>query len=193
MRALLLALAAGLAGLVHAQTARPEQAERVTIPSILCKGSCDRMDLPGYLFAQPGQKEAVLISHGSQGINKRMYDYVDGLHGACGDHAVHEGTGFSGCDDDGRQVLRLLLTGRIARGRVGGEGGKRNDRHESGGGKRENFPVSRSHRPNFPKKHDFMILVRALFFFFCRTLFLPVWENTGGLPSLSLAPTVRSM
>jgi dienelactone hydrolase len=79
------ALAVSLAGwLVHApaQTARPEQAEKVSFPSVVCKQDptvCEKMTGTGYLFARPGQKKVVLISHGSQGVDSRMYDYVDAL------------------------------------------------------------------------------------------------------------------
>ncbi|MES2386171.1 MAG: dienelactone hydrolase family protein [Pseudomonadota bacterium] len=69
-------------GNVHAQIARPEQAEKVSWPSMLCAGTpgvCNRLDAQGYLFAAPGAKKVVLISHGSQGIDSRMYDYVDSL------------------------------------------------------------------------------------------------------------------
>src|SRR5436305_4310072 len=64
------------------QTARPEQAEKVTWQSIVCAGvpfACDKLEARGYLFAKPGMKKVVMISHGSQGIDSRMYDYVDSL------------------------------------------------------------------------------------------------------------------
>jgi len=67
-------------GNAHAQTARPEQAEKVSWPSMLCTPTaCNRLDAQGHLFAAPGAKKVVLISHGSQGIDSRMYDYVDSL------------------------------------------------------------------------------------------------------------------
>lgn len=78
--AALIACAFALAA--QAQNARPEQAEKVSFPSVVCKGSptiCDKLTVWGYLFAKPGQKRVVLISHGSQGIDSRMYDYVDAL------------------------------------------------------------------------------------------------------------------
>jgi len=65
-----------------AQTARPELAEKVSWPSIVCGGVpfvCNKLEAQGYLFSQPGQKKVVLISHGSQGIDSRMFDYVDSL------------------------------------------------------------------------------------------------------------------
>lgn len=78
--ALLAVFSAAQAG---AQTARPEQAEKVSWPSMLCAGTptyvCNRLDAQGYLFTTPGPKKVVLISHGSQGIDSRMFDYVDSL------------------------------------------------------------------------------------------------------------------
>jgi dienelactone hydrolase len=75
--ALLLALPA------LAQKARREQAQAVGWPSIVCAaGTCERLEARGYLFATPGAKKAVLISHGSQGIDSRMHDYVDALAAA---------------------------------------------------------------------------------------------------------------
>ncbi|MGZ5104412.1 MAG: dienelactone hydrolase family protein [Usitatibacter sp.] len=74
--------AAALATALHASAASPVDAEKITFPSVICKGepvTCDRLTGLGYLFAQPGQKAVVLISHGSQGIDARMYDYVDAL------------------------------------------------------------------------------------------------------------------
>lgn len=65
-----------------AQTARPDQAEKVSWPSMVCAGTpftCNKLEAQGYLFSQPGQAKVVLISHGSQGIDSRMFDYVDSL------------------------------------------------------------------------------------------------------------------
>src|SRR4051812_40650955 len=67
---------------VAAWAARPEEAEKINVPSVVCKGQpllCERLAVVGYLFAKPGQQKAVLISHGSQGIDARMYEYVDAL------------------------------------------------------------------------------------------------------------------
>jgi dienelactone hydrolase len=67
---------------VAAQQARPEQAERVSFPTISCFGTpwtCHRIAVHGFLFAKAGQDKVVMISHGSQGIDSRMYDYVDQL------------------------------------------------------------------------------------------------------------------
>lgn len=73
-------LAAFCSGQAGAQTARPEQAEKVSWPSMLCAGGvCNRLAGQGLLFATPGAKKVVLISHGSQGVDSRMFDYVDSL------------------------------------------------------------------------------------------------------------------
>lgn len=81
--ALLLTLAALLAPPVLAQKAKPDQAEAVTWPSMLCaRGTCEPMEARGLLFATPGATSVVLISHGSQGVDSRMFDYVDALAGA---------------------------------------------------------------------------------------------------------------
>jgi len=77
-----LLLAAALALPLAALAARQDEAEKIAFPSVVCKGEptiCDKLTAVGYLFARPGQKAAVLISHGSQGIDARMYDYVDAL------------------------------------------------------------------------------------------------------------------
>lgn len=75
-------LAASLACL-HARAASPADAERIAFPSVVCLPTvCERLTGLGYLFAKPGQKKVVLISHGSQGIDARMYEYVDALREA---------------------------------------------------------------------------------------------------------------
>jgi len=64
----------------NAQTTKPSDGQPVTWPSVTCKGQpgvCDRQEAKGILFAQPGQTKVVLISHGSQGVDSRMYDYVE--------------------------------------------------------------------------------------------------------------------
>ena len=69
-------------GAALAQQAQPSQAEQVAWDSIVCPSTppvCQKLQARGYLFATPGAKSAVLISHGSQGIDSRMYDYVDAL------------------------------------------------------------------------------------------------------------------
>ncbi|MGZ5598497.1 MAG: dienelactone hydrolase family protein [Usitatibacter sp.] len=74
--------AAVLATALQASAASPADAEKITFPSVVCRGNptvCEKLDGRGYLFARPGQKKAVLISHGSQGIDARMYEYVDAL------------------------------------------------------------------------------------------------------------------
>jgi dienelactone hydrolase len=60
-------------------------AEPLSWPSVVCTGSpsvCNRMDAKGLLFAEPGRSKIVLISHGSQGIDARMFDYVKSLREA---------------------------------------------------------------------------------------------------------------
>lgn len=80
----LVAIGAGFSfvGAANAQTAKPDQAEKVTWPAMLCNGQptvCNPLAGQGFLFAKPGQTKVVMISHGSQGIDSRMYDYVDVL------------------------------------------------------------------------------------------------------------------
>jgi dienelactone hydrolase len=77
-----LLLLSSIASPVLAQSARPDQAEKVAWQSILCAGvpfTCNKLEAQGFLFAKPDSKKVVLISHGSQGIDSRMYDYVDSL------------------------------------------------------------------------------------------------------------------
>jgi len=69
-------------GAAHAQKAGPANAQKVSWQSIACFGvpfSCNKLEAQGYLFATPGAGSVVMISHGSQGIDSRMYDYVDSL------------------------------------------------------------------------------------------------------------------
>lgn len=64
------------------QKSSPAEAEKVSWQSIVCAGSptvCQPLQAQGYLFATPGAKSVVMITHGSQGIDSRMYDYVDSL------------------------------------------------------------------------------------------------------------------
>lgn len=66
----------------NAQSARPADAEKATWQSIACFGmpfTCHKLPAQGFLFAKPGQTRVVMISHGSQGIDRRMYEYVDSL------------------------------------------------------------------------------------------------------------------
>src|SRR5215212_76668 len=85
MRPLLLLAAASLSLLApcaQAQKAVPSIAEKVSWQSIACFGVpfiCNKLPAKGYLFATPGATKVVMISHGSQGIDKRMYEYVDSL------------------------------------------------------------------------------------------------------------------
>ena len=65
-----------------AQTATLGQAEKIVFPTVICSGqpiACVPLKGLGYLFALPGARNIVLISHGSQGIDSRMLDYVDAL------------------------------------------------------------------------------------------------------------------
>lgn len=60
-------------------------AETLSWPSMVCAGTpyvCNRLDAKGLLFVEPGQSKIVLISHGSQGIDARMFDYVKSLREA---------------------------------------------------------------------------------------------------------------
>lgn len=82
MKQLFGALLVAFTTVVYAQTSKPEQAEKVTWPSVVCAGQptiCNKLDGQGFLFTKPGQTKVVMISHGSQGIDSRMYDYVDAL------------------------------------------------------------------------------------------------------------------
>jgi dienelactone hydrolase len=61
---------------------KPEQGEKVTWPSVVCDGKptvCRKMDGQGFLFAKPGQKKVVLVSHGSQGLDVRLFEYAEAL------------------------------------------------------------------------------------------------------------------
>ena len=80
-----LLLAASIALPLPARAASPADAETIRFPSVVCRGEptvCEKLTALGYLFAKSGQKKAVLITHGSQGIDARMYDYVDALQEA---------------------------------------------------------------------------------------------------------------
>lgn len=75
-----------------AQTAPPskpqasiDSGERVTWASVVCTGQpvvCNRMEAVGYFFATPGATAAVLVSHGSQGLDLRLFEYADALRAA---------------------------------------------------------------------------------------------------------------
>jgi dienelactone hydrolase len=61
------------------------EAEKVGWNSVICSGSpfqCSALKASGQLFAESGQDKIVLISHGSQGVDARMYDYVKDLRKA---------------------------------------------------------------------------------------------------------------
>lgn len=65
-----------------AQTSNSANAEKINWQSIACFGNpftCKAITATGFLFSKPQQSKIVLISHGSQGIDSRMYDYVDSL------------------------------------------------------------------------------------------------------------------
>ena len=67
-----------------AQTASLAAAEKIEFPTVLCSGqpiACTALTGRGHLFAAPGDRKVVLVSHGSQGIDGRMLDYVDALRG----------------------------------------------------------------------------------------------------------------
>jgi len=68
-----------------AQTAKLDQAENVSWPSMVCRDQplvCAKFEGKGYLFTKTGLKTVVMISHGSQGIDGRILDYVDSLQAA---------------------------------------------------------------------------------------------------------------
>lgn len=78
---------AGLASLVlapaSAQTANKQNGEAVTWSSAVCRGGkCEPLTVKGYLFAKPGQKAVVVVSHGSVGVDYRVFDRVDKLQEA---------------------------------------------------------------------------------------------------------------
>lgn len=61
------------------------EAEKVSWNSVVCSGNpfqCSALDASGQLFVEPGQDRIVLISHGSQGVDARLYDYVKDLRKA---------------------------------------------------------------------------------------------------------------
>lgn len=66
-----------------AQSASKDNGEAVSWPSILCRGpKCEPLTAKGWLFAKPGMKNVVIISHGSDGIDYRVFDRVDHLNQA---------------------------------------------------------------------------------------------------------------
>ncbi|WP_341894496.1 dienelactone hydrolase family protein [Ferrovibrio terrae] len=80
---LCLLLLAGCAA--QADRASTANGEKITWPSVVCAGApviCNRMEGAGYFFAQPGARVAVLISHGSQGLDLRLFEYADALRQA---------------------------------------------------------------------------------------------------------------
>ena len=77
-------LVAALLGQLPAHAAPRDAAEKVTWESARCVGSplqCEPMDAVGYLFAPAAASAAVVVSHGSQGLDKNVFDnYVDPLN-----------------------------------------------------------------------------------------------------------------
>jgi len=70
---------------VAAPQASIQTGERVTWDSVVCAGqpvNCSRMTAVGYFFARPGATAAVLVTHGSQGLDLRLFEYADSLREA---------------------------------------------------------------------------------------------------------------
>lgn len=60
--------------------ATPANGEKITWPSVACTGTpviCHRMEAVGYFHAQPGATAVVMITHGSQGLDSRLFEYAD--------------------------------------------------------------------------------------------------------------------
>jgi len=71
-----------LAACVTTGKASRESGERVTWNSVACTGQpvvCNGMEAVGYFFAKPGASSAVLVTHGSQGLDLRLFEYADAL------------------------------------------------------------------------------------------------------------------
>jgi len=77
------ALAMSLLCAPPAWAAAPHTGEKVTWDSVHCTGSplqCNRMGGVGYLYAPPGATVAVTVSHGTQGLDRNVFNnYVDPL------------------------------------------------------------------------------------------------------------------
>lgn len=68
-----------------APQASRETGERITWDSVACTGQpviCNRMQATGYFFAKPGATAAVLVTHGSQGLDLRLFEYADAIREA---------------------------------------------------------------------------------------------------------------
>ncbi len=77
---LLLLLAACVTPGDAGKRATPTNGETVTWPSVACTGTpviCHRMEATGYFFARPGATAAIMITHGSQGLDSRLFEYAD--------------------------------------------------------------------------------------------------------------------
>jgi dienelactone hydrolase len=77
---LLLLLAACVTPGEAGNRATPTNGEKVTWQSVACTGTpviCHRMDAVGYFYAKAGATAAVMITHGSQGLDSRLFEYAD--------------------------------------------------------------------------------------------------------------------
>jgi dienelactone hydrolase len=82
-RAASMALSIVLLDTAWAQTSSKHSGEQVSWPSIVCRGAkCEPLLMRGYLFAKAGQKNVVIVSHGSVGVDYRVFDRVDKLNEA---------------------------------------------------------------------------------------------------------------
>lgn len=62
----------------QAQTASKKNGEEMVWDSIICRGAkCEPLKARGWLFVRAGEKAVVIISHGSVGIDQRVFDRVD--------------------------------------------------------------------------------------------------------------------
>jgi len=83
MKRTLVALGIAVSFSVSAQTASKQNGEEVAWDSIVCRvGKCEPVKVRGYLFAKPGDKAVVIVSHGSVGVDYRAFDRVDRLREA---------------------------------------------------------------------------------------------------------------
>jgi dienelactone hydrolase len=74
---------ASLCGAAHAQQANKQNGEAVQWDSVICRISkCEPLKAKGWLFTKPGDKAVVIISHGSVGVDYRVFDRVDHLRKA---------------------------------------------------------------------------------------------------------------
>lgn len=88
---------------VHAQTSSKGNGEALTWDSIVCRGPrCEPIKAKGWLFAKPGQTNVVIVSHGSVGVDYRVFDRVD--------HLQREGYAAFVIDHWGSRGLGEVLT-----------------------------------------------------------------------------------